>query len=206
MDPIVSISLVGVGGQGILLTSDILARTALAAGWEVKRSEVHGMSQRGGSVISQVRYGPKVHSPVIPEGGSDLLVAFERLEALRWRPLLKPDGRALVNVFDIVPITVSSGQHPGLPDLDARLGRLYPRLLRIEAQALAVEAGNARTANLVLAGALSTLLPFPDEEWRQAIRARLPAKLLDVNLRAFDAGVRAAAGTPPAAGCATRPR
>ncbi len=189
MEGTVSISLVGVGGQGILLTSEVLALTASLAGWDVKKSEIHGMSQRGGSVISQVRYGRKVHSPIVPEGGSDVLVAFEKLEALRWRPLLKPDGPALVNSLDIIPVTVSSGQQPGVPDADASLAALYPRLLMVPAQTLAEAAGNVRTANMVLAGALSRLTPFDADAWRQALNERIPARFLDVNLRAFAAGV-----------------
>lgn len=196
MQEITSVSFVGVGGQGILLTSEILARTAMTAGFDVKRSEVHGMSQRGGSVISQVRYGTKVHSPVIADGESDIVVAFERLEALRWHCLMKPkpDGRAIVNDFDIIPVTVSSGQHPGIPDKEERLQRIYPSLLMVDARTLAVEAGHERTANLILAGALSTMLPFTADEWRAAISFRIPARLLEVNLRAFDLGIKAAGG------------
>ena len=106
----VNVSLVGVGGQGILLTSDILAKTAALAGLDVKKSEVHGMAQRGGSVISQVRFGDKVYSPIISDGTSDLLVSFERLEALRWRHLLAPTGKVLINDMNMTPVTVSSGQ------------------------------------------------------------------------------------------------
>jgi indolepyruvate ferredoxin oxidoreductase beta subunit len=192
MDKTTSISLVGVGGQGTLLTSEILARTAALAGLDVKKSEIHGMSQRGGSVISQVRFGRHVYSPIVPDGGSDILVSFERLEALRWRSLLKPDGSALVNAMDIVPVTVSSGLQPAVADEESKLRALYPKLLLIDAQALAVEVGNIRTANMVLAGALSRLTSFDDALWRQALKARLPAKLLDINLKAFDAGIRAA--------------
>jgi len=189
-----NVSLVGVGGQGILLTSEILSRTAALAGLDVKKSEIHGMAQRGGSVISQVRFGAAVRSPIIPEGGSDLLVAFEKTEALRWRPLLKPGGRALVNAQVILPVTVSSGQQPGVGDPDGRLRDLYGGgLTMLDAAALASRAGNLRAANLALAGALSTLTPFDPEVWREAMRARIPPALLEVNLRAFDAG-RAAAG------------
>lgn len=190
----VSISLVGVGGQGILLTSEILARTAVLAGFDVKKTEVHGMAQRGGSVISQIRYGRKVFSAIIPDGGSDVLVAFEQMEALRWRPLLKPEGRAVVSTFDIVPVTVSSGQQPAVEDIDAKLDALYPGLVRVDAQGLAVAAGNARTANMVIAGVLSRLLDFDAEAWQAALRERIPAKLLDVNLKAFESGARAVGG------------
>ena len=184
-----SISLVGVGGQGTLLTSDILARTAAIAGWDVKKSEIHGMAQRGGSVISQVRFGTKVRSPIVSEGVSDILVAFEKLEAVRWRSLLKDGGIAVVNDLDWTPVTVSSGLQPAFPDTEGALRSLYPRLVLLDAQSIAQELGNVRTANIVLAGAVSRLSPFfTVEHWLQALRERLPAKLLDINLRAFERG------------------
>jgi len=183
-----SISLVGVGGQGILLASEILARTAMLAGHDVKKTEVHGMSQRGGSVISQVRYGQDVASPIISEGCSDILVAFEKLEALRWRCLLKSGGPALVNQLDIIPVTVSSGLQSAVADTDAQLEALFPDLHLVDAQTLAKEAGNLRTANIVLTGALARLMQFETTLWRQALEERLPSRLLEVNLRAFEAG------------------
>jgi indolepyruvate ferredoxin oxidoreductase beta subunit len=187
-DKVFNVSLVGVGGQGSLLTSDILAKTATLAGLDVKKSEIHGMAQRGGSVISQVRFGAKVHSPIIPDGASDLLVSFERLEALRWRHLLAPGGKVLINDMNMTPITVSSGQQPAVTDLDARLKAEYPHALLIDALALAKELGNTRAMNMVVAGALSTLTPFSPEQWEQAMRERIPAKLLDLNVKAFEAG------------------
>ena len=194
MEKIMNISLVGVGGQGILLTSDVLARTAALAGLDVKKSEVHGMAQRGGSVISQVRFGPRVCSPIIPDGGSDILVAFERLEALRWRPLLAPAGRALINLQDLTPVSVSSGQQPGVADMDARIRALYPAAVCVNASGLAAALGQARAANMVMAGALSRLAPFDVAVWHAAMRARIPAKLLDINLKAFDAAREAVRG------------
>ncbi|MDD4019554.1 MAG: indolepyruvate oxidoreductase subunit beta [Kiritimatiellae bacterium] len=189
-----NVSLVGVGGQGILLTSDILAKTAALAGLDVKKSEIHGMAQRGGSVISQVRFGEKVYSPIIPEGTSDLLVSFDRLEALRWRHLLAPEGRALINNMYLTPITVSSGQQPAVPDLAARLEAEYPQALYIDAMTLAKAVGNTRAMNMVFAGALSTLTPFGVEVWKQAMRERISAKLIDINIKAFDAGRNAVKG------------
>ena len=183
-----NVSLVGVGGQGILLTSDVLAKTAALAGLDVKKSEIHGMAQRGGSVISQVRFGEKVYSPIIPDGASDLLVSFERLEALRWRHLLAPGGKVLVNDMNLTPVTVSSGQQPAVTDLDARLKAEYPDAVIIDAMAVAREIGNARTMNMVIAGALSKLAPFSAEQWEQAMRERIPAKLIDLNIKAFEAG------------------
>jgi indolepyruvate ferredoxin oxidoreductase beta subunit len=183
-----NVSLVGVGGQGILLTSDILAKTAALAGLDVKKSEIHGMAQRGGSVISQVRFGEKVFSPIITDGTSDLLVSFERLEALRWRHLLAPAGKVLINDMSMTPVTVSSGQQPALTDLDARLKSEYPGALYIDAMTIAKGVGNMRAMNMVIAGALSTMTPFGAEVWEQAIRERVPGKLLDMNIKAFEAG------------------
>ena len=189
MNETTNVTLVGVGGQGILLTADVLARTAAEAGLDVKKSEIHGMSQRGGSVSSQVRFGARVHSPIIPEGETDLLVAFDAVEAVRAFPSVRPAGRALVDRCYLVPITVSSGLQPAPEDPDGALARLYgARLLRVDSRALAAEAGNPRTANMAIAGALSRLLPFPEEAWLAALRGRLPAKLVDVNLRAFALG------------------
>ena len=192
LDRIFNVSLVGVGGQGILLTSDVLALAAMHAGLDVKKSEIHGMSQRGGSVISQVRFGAKVHSPIIPDGQSDVLVSFERTEALRWAHLAKPGAKILVNDMDRIPVTVSSGLQAPVQDLGQRLAA-YPGLTRIDANPLAIQAGNLRAANIVLLGALSAFVPFDEEHWQSALRERIPAKLLDVNLRAFAAG-RAAVG------------
>lgn len=183
-----NVSLVGVGGQGILLTSDILAKTAALAGLDVKKSEIHGMAQRGGSVISQVRFGAKVFSPIIADGTSDLLVSFERLEALRWRHLLAPGGKVLVNDMNMTPVTVSSGQQPAVADLDARLRAEYPGAIYVDALNIAQALGNTRAMNMVVAGALSTLTPFDVAVWEQAMRERIAAKLLDMNLKAFEAG------------------
>ena len=192
LDRIFNVSLVGVGGQGILLTSDVLALAAMHAGFDVKKSEIHGMSQRGGSVISQVRFGTKVFSPIIPDGQSDILVSFERTEALRWAHLAKPGAKIVVNDMERIPVTVSSGLQPPAKDVAKRLAA-YPGLLLIAANPLAEQAGNLRTANVVVMGALSTLAPFDEEHWQAAMRERIPAKLLDVNLRAFALG-RAAVG------------
>ena len=187
LDRLFNVSLVGVGGQGILLTSDVLALAAMHAGLDVKKSEIHGMSQRGGSVISQVRFGARVHSPIVPEGESDILVSFERTEALRWAHLARPGARILVNDMERIPVTVSSGLQPPAKDMDRRLAA-YPGLILLDANPLAVHAGNLRTANVVLIGALSKLVPFDEHHWQAALRERIPAKLLEVNLRAFALG------------------
>ncbi len=192
----VNVSLVGVGGQGILLTADLLAKAAALAGMDVKKSEIHGMAQRGGSVISQVRFGEDVASPIIQEGTSDVLVAFDKLEALRWKHLLAADGVALVNDLYLVPVTVSSGQQPAVEDLDEKAYAAFEKSIFVDAMKIATEeAGNARTMNMVLAGALSALTPFEEELWLQAMKEMLTgpkAKLLEVNEKAFALGRQAA--------------
>ena len=192
LEQVFNVSLVGVGGQGILLTSDILALAAMHAGLDVKKSEIHGMSQRGGSVISQVRFGTRVFSPIVPDGASDILVSFERTEALRYVHLARPGAKILVNDMERIPVTVSSGLQPPARDLAQRLAA-YPGLMLVDANPLAIQAGNLRAANVVVMGALSKLVPFDEEHWQAAMRERMPANLLDVNLRAFGLG-RAAAG------------
>ena len=192
----VNVSLVGVGGQGIILTADILAKTAAMAGVDVKKSEIHGMAQRGGSVISQVRFGDAVASPIIQEAKSDILVSFEKLEALRWAHLVAPNGVAVVNDLYMVPVTVSSGQQKGVEDLDARVSAAFPRLVKVDALGLAVrEVGNERTMNMVVAGALSVFTPFEESLWLRAMAEMLTgpkARLLAANEKAFALG-RAAA-------------
>ncbi len=192
----VNVSLVGVGGQGIILTSDILAKTAAMAGVDVKKSEIHGMAQRGGSVISQVRFGDAVASPIIQEAKSDILVSFDKLEALRWAHLVAPGGVAVVNDLYMVPVTVSSGQQKGVEDLDDRVSAAFPRLVKVDALGLAVrEVGNERTMNMVVAGALSVFTPFEESLWLRAMAEMLTgpkARLLAANEKAFALG-RAAA-------------
>ena len=187
----VNVSLVGVGGQGIILTADILAKTAAIAGLDVKKSEIHGMAQRGGSVSSQVRFGDSVASPIIQEGTTDILVSFDKLEAVRTAHLLSPEGVAVVNDMYLVPVTVSSGQQTDVADLDAKV-KASGNLKLVDAMKIATDAvGNARTMNMVIAGALSTLCPFTVEQWYQAMSEMLSgpkAKLLDVNKKAFDLG------------------
>ncbi|MGI5869964.1 MAG: indolepyruvate oxidoreductase subunit beta [Kiritimatiellia bacterium] len=189
MKNITNVTLVGVGGQGIILTSDILARAAALSGFDVRKSEIHGMSQRGGSVSSQVRFGKTVHSPIVPDGETDFLVAFELLEAIRCFPMLRATGSAVVDRRDIVPLTVSSGMQPGVDDRDGLVAKLYgDRARLVDASTIAAEIGNVRTANLVLAGALSRLLPFEVEAWHEAMRSRIKESLVAINLKAFAAG------------------
>ena len=188
----VNVSLVGVGGQGIILTADILAKTAAIAGYDVKKSEIHGMSQRGGSVTSQVRFGKEVASPIIQEGTADILVSFDKLEAVRNAGIVAKDGVSLVNDLFLVPVTVSSGQQPMVMDLDGMLKKACKKLVLVDAMKIAeTEVGNARTMNMVLAGALSKFCPFKEEQWIQAMTEMLSgpkAKLLEVNKKAFALG------------------
>ena len=187
-----NVSLVGVGGQGIILTADMLAKAAALAGYQVKKSEIHGMSQRGGSVTSQVRFGDNVASPIIQEGTSDVLVAFDRLEAVRTAHELAEGGKAVVANVDLVPVTVSSGLQPPVADLAGRLAAALPTATVVDAMTIAREqVGNERTMNMVLAGALSKVLPLPAECWLEAMKLMLTgakAKLLPANEKAFALG------------------
>ena len=197
----VNVSLVGVGGQGIILTADILAKTAALAGLDVKKSEIHGMAQRGGSVTSQVRFGDSVASPIIQEGTADILVSFDKVEALRNAGILAKGGTALVNDLYLVPVTVSSGQQKTPDDLDGKVRKAFGgKLVLVDAMKVATEqAGNARTMNMVLAGALSALCPFGEELWIRAMTEMLSgpkAKLLEVNKKAFALGRAAALARP----------
>ena len=183
-----SVVLAGVGGQGVLLASEITARAAILAGHRVKTNEVHGMAQRGGSVIAQVRYGAEVHSPLVEQGTARVLGSLERIEALRYRPYLAPDGLAVVSSQMIVPTTVSTGQavYPG--DAAERLKRVFPRLVYVDAVAEARSLGDPRAANLVVLGAMSTALDLPLENWEAAIRESVKTRHAELNLRAFRRG------------------
>ncbi|MBO5751526.1 MAG: indolepyruvate oxidoreductase subunit beta [Kiritimatiellae bacterium] len=191
----VNVSLVGVGGQGIILTADLLAETAAIAGFDVKKSEIHGMAQRGGSVTSQVRFGKSVASPIIQERTADILVAFDKLEAVRNESILALSGKALVNDLYLTPVTVSSGQQSDVENLDGKLKKAFKSLVLIDAMKLAEdEIGNARTMNMVIAGALSQFCPFKVELWHKAMAKLLSGpkeKLLAVNMKAFELGRKA---------------
>jgi indolepyruvate ferredoxin oxidoreductase, beta subunit len=183
--------LVGVGGQGTLLASNILAEVGLAAGFDAKKSEVHGMAQRGGSVLSHVRWHrEKVFSPLVGAGEADVLLSFERLEALRFAELVRRGGTAVVNDMEVVPLTVSSGKaaYPGPEHLGQVFGQLGAELVLVPGEKLAQEAGTAKAANVVLLGAVSMLLPVPEDVWWQCLSARVPKKFLDINHKAFAAG------------------
>jgi indolepyruvate ferredoxin oxidoreductase beta subunit len=184
-----TVMLCGVGGQGTILAADLLAKVAAAAGLEVKLSEVHGMSQRGGSVDTIVKFGEEVFSPVTDPGLVDHLVAFEIIEAMRRIQYVKPEGRLLVNPTPVQPLPVLTGDLPVPHGLRAILedeGAIF-----VDADELACEAGSPKSANVVLIGALSVGLPFDEETWRRVISARVPPKTVEANLLAFTLGRQA---------------
>jgi indolepyruvate ferredoxin oxidoreductase beta subunit len=180
--------LAGVGGQGTILASNVLAEVGLAAGFDVKKSEVHGMAQRGGSVNTHVRWdSDRVFSPLIGLGEADLLLVFEEAEALRYAEYLKPGGAAIVNQHTIEPITVTSGgaHYPTEEELQAVYAGLTDRLRLVPGTAIARDLGNSRAANVVLLGALSTFLDVPAETWLEVIEAQVPARFVELNHQAF---------------------
>ena len=182
---VTNILLVGVGGQGILLASEVLAETFMLAGYDVKKSEIHGMSQRGGSVVSHVRYGTEVFSPTVPEGEGDILFGFELMETCRYLPLLKQGGKVIANDLKIQPPAVLSGQSAYPENLPEVIRSRFPDFLLVDGQMLAIEAGNPRAANTVLLGAVSKLLDISEEFWFKALEKMVPAKALEVNRKAF---------------------
>jgi indolepyruvate ferredoxin oxidoreductase beta subunit len=187
-DKITNILLVGVGGQGILLASEILAETFMLAGFDVKKSEIHGMSQRGGSVVSHVRFGKEVCSPTVPEGEGDILFGFELLEAYRSLPLLRPGAEVVVNDYRIAPPQVLLGQATYPDDLAERIRSRFADFLLVDGLRLAQQAGDARAANTVLLGAVSKRLSIAEPIWQQALEKMVPKKALEVNLKAFRLG------------------
>ncbi|HET98031.1 MAG TPA: indolepyruvate oxidoreductase subunit beta [Desulfurivibrio alkaliphilus] len=184
-----NIHFVGVGGQGVLLASEMTAYALLAAGFDIKKSEVHGMAQRGGSVEAHLRYGSeRVYSPLIEPGTVDIQLAFETMEAARYLPYLNRQSKVIVNTQRIMPPAVATGKM-AYPDhcLEALTSKKI-EVLPVDAYAIAKQLGNIRAANVVLVGALSTFLPLDSEIFEQVIKRRLPAKIQEVNLLAFAAG------------------
>lgn len=188
---VTTVMLVGVGGQGTILAADVLAKVAAASGLDVKLSEVHGMSQRGGSVDTVVRFGERVYSPVIDPGMADHFVSFEIIEAARWLHWVKPEGRIIVNNHMIASLPMLTGQWGTPAGLAPALD--YEGAVLLDAEALACEAGSPKSANVVLLGALSIGLPFTVEAWRDVITKRVPPKTLEANLAAFELGRNACA-------------
>ena len=180
--------LAGVGGQGTILASNVLAEVGLAAGFDVKKSEVHGMAQRGGSVNTHVRWdAERVYSPLVGLGEADILLVFERAEALRYAEFLKAGGVAIVDSHTIEPITVTSGgaHYPSEEDLKSVYDEVTQRFYLVPGAAIAQEMGNARAANVVLLGAFSTFVDVPVETWLAVIEARVPPKYVELNRQAF---------------------
>lgn len=188
MSNVTNILIVGVGGQGTILASRILAGVAQSLGQDVKVSEIHGMAQRGGSVVTQVRYGAEVASPIIQSGQADVILAFEKLEALRWMPYLKEDGQIIVNDQQIDPMPVITGAAVYPADAIDQIKEKAGKAVVVNALSEAVKAGNAKAVNVVLMGVMSKYLDVDHQVWLDVLKETVPAKLLEVNLKAFEAG------------------
>lgn len=187
MKDVKNILLVGVGGQGTILASKILSAGLVEAGYDVKMSEIHGMSQRGGNVSTQVRFGEEVFSPIIGKGEADVIVAFEKMEALRWLEYLKPEGRLVINDYEIPsgPILMGAAEYPEgiLEELKSKAN-----VSVFGASAIAEQLGNSKTMNIVLLGALTKALSLPDVNWEKAIRDNVKKSFVDINIKAFQEG------------------
>jgi len=186
-----SILFAGVGGQGILRASDIICEVIMEAGFDVKKSEVHGMAQRGGCVTSHVRYGRKVYSPLADPGSIQTLVSFEKMEALRYLKDVRKDASIIVNTEEIYPPAVNMGDLPYPSDAVGFLRNNYGRVISFNAAELAKTVGNIRTANVVLLGALSNHMTIDKSIWENVIKKSFPEKLIKINLEAFQMGINA---------------
>lgn len=182
-----SVMIVGVGGQGTLLASRLLGNAVISEGYDVKVSEVHGMSQRGGSVITYVRFGEKVASPIIEKGEADLIIAFEQLEAARYLPYLKKGGRIVVNTQKIDPMPVVTGA-ASYPDGVIEQLKEKANITALDALSLAVEAGTSKAVNVVLMGVVAKHMEFKKEVWEKVIEETVPPKFKELNLKAFELG------------------
>ena len=183
-----SIMIVGVGGQGSLLASRIIGNVLLSQGYDVKVSEVHGMSQRGGSVVTYVKYGDKVYSPVIEKGEADIIVSFELLEAARWVSYLKKNGHLITSTQTLDPMPVITGNAEYPADIAEKIEALGIDIIAADALSLAEKAGNAKASNVVLMGVIASKMSFDENVWKDAIRPCVPEKFLELNLKAFDLG------------------
>lgn len=183
-----NIMIVGVGGQGSLLASKMLGKLLLSQGYDVKVSEVHGMSQRGGSVVTYVRYGDHVYSPVIEQGEADMIISFEQLEAARWLPYLKDGGKIVVSTQMIDPMPVITGAMAYPQDLIAKMRAAGADVDGVDALALAEQAGSSKAVNIVLMGRVSRYFDFPLEAWHQALEESVPSKFIKLNRKAFALG------------------
>ncbi|MBC6003866.1 indolepyruvate oxidoreductase subunit beta [Paraclostridium tenue] len=188
-----SILLVGVGGQGTILASKLLTIGLMEAGYDVKMSEIHGMSQRGGSVSSQVRYGDKVYSPVIEIGGADILVSFEKMEALRWLKYLKSGGKLIVNDYKINSMPIITGKANYLEDeINEELKRVGARL--VDASNDAIKLGNPKTMNIILLGSLVKSMNLENIDWNKIISDNVKKEFIDINIKAFEVGMNLVKG------------
>jgi indolepyruvate ferredoxin oxidoreductase beta subunit len=183
-----NVMIVGVGGQGTLLTSKIIAAVALKHGRDVKVSEVHGMSQRGGSVVTYVKMGRKVRSPLIEYGEADEILAFEQLEAMRWAGYLKKDGRLIVSEQKIAPMPVITGKEKYPEAVISTIKGIFIDTIPVDALALAKQCGSLKAANTVMIGVMARYTDIPKSYWLEAVREAAPEKLLDVNIKAFETG------------------
>lgn len=189
MSEVKSILFVGVGGQGTILASKILVEGLLDAGYDVKMSEVHGMAQRGGSVSTQVRFGDKVHSPLIEKGKADVIMSFEKSEAARWMEYLKKDGYIIANDYEIYPVTVLIGQEEYPEKVNERLKAAVPNTIMIDAAGIAEKLGNIKAQNVVLLGALIKVLNLNHIDWNKIIEKIVPEKAVDLNKKALMEGM-----------------
>ena len=183
-----NVMIVGVGGQGSLLASKLLGRLLLTKGYDIKVSEVHGMSQRGGSVVTYVRFGDKVYSPIIDNGEADFILSFELLEAARWTEYLAPGGKVITNTQSINPMPVITGVAEYPEALADKMAAVGIDIVAMDALTLAEQAGSAKAVNIVLLGQLSNYFDFSEEEWMTAIEQSVPSKFLELNKKAFSLG------------------
>ena len=184
--------LAGVGGQGILLASEIICKVMIRAGYDVKKSEVHGMAQRGGSVTSHVRYGKKVFSPIASKGDIDIMISFEKLETLRYLDYLKSDGMVIINDVELYPPSVNLGDATYPEDIPETVRKYFKIVKIVNASDIAVRAGNIRTANTAMLGVLSTYLDTIEAGiWESVIRTSFPEKVIKENIAAFNLGRKA---------------
>lgn len=187
-DKVYNILIVGVGGQGIILASDVLGKVAALHGYDVKKNEIHGMAQRGGSVSSHVRFGKTVRSPIIKMGEADVLMSFEQMETLRYFPYLSVDGKVIVNDAKILPPAVFTGKQEYPKGVIGKLKEKVPGTLVVDGNAVAARVGNPRVVNVILLGVLSRYLDIPVERYEQVLKDSLKPKLVDINIRAFHEG------------------
>ena len=185
----INLLLVGVGGQGTILASKVLAEVAMQSGLDVKMSEIHGMAQRGGSVVTHVKIGEKVSSPLIEKGEADIILAFEQLEALRWLEYLKPQGEVIFSrqIIEPVPVILGKAKYPD--NIFEEIKKAVSKVVAVNALEIAASCGNAKTSNVVMIGVLAQKLDFTQEVWNEALRKHVPPTLLQINTAAFEKGL-----------------